>query len=95
METIQPKMSGHFLTEDDKRSITELLDKTRGLDQRMMTLPTTSTIVNVFPGDLRDWFAGQAMAGLCANSDLYSGEATAGLAYLLADAMIAVKEAKK
>lgn len=90
METTQPTMIGHFLTEDDKRSIEELLDKSKG---PMMTLPTSSTIVNVFPGDLRDWFAGQAMSGILSGSESeYGGYSTCDLlakvSYQTADAML-------
>lgn len=99
METTQPTMIGHFLTEDDKRSIKEFLDKSKG---PMTTLPTASTIVNVFPGDLRDWFAGQASAGLLANrhyfghfSDAIPWNRIASEIYELADAMLAARETKK
>lgn len=42
---------------------------------------------------LRDWFAGQALAGLCANPDWTSAEVrdAASEAYDYADAMLAVR----
>lgn len=48
------------------------------------------------PGmSLRDWFAGQALAGLCADSNL-GGKAAlfAGFSYELADAMLAARNRK-
>jgi hypothetical protein len=52
---------------------------------------------NVQPGwngmTLRDWFAGQALAGLCANPSINMGShATAEAAYLSADAMFIARE---
>lgn len=44
---------------------------------------------------LRDWFAGQALAGLAGISDGYDdhkGQSVAGIAYRLADAMLAARE---
>ena len=42
---------------------------------------------------LRDWFAGQALAGLCANPSINMGShATAEAAYLSADAMFIARE---
>lgn len=79
---------------DAKREMIKLMEES-GLDRRMMTLPTTSTIVNVFSGDLRDWFAGQALAGLCADPDVSSAAKTAELAYVISDAMLAARGAKK
>lgn len=46
--------------------------------------------------DLRDWFAGQALAGLCAYSGSCEGKflpnEIAGRSYEIADAMIAARE---
>ncbi len=49
------------------------------------------------PGmSLRDWFAGQALAGLLADSAFNDSPARFGLAaYALADAMLAARAAKK
>jgi hypothetical protein len=56
------------------------------------------------PNDLRDWFAGQALTGLLAQSAIKTGEGTgtirtetmaaktAALAYVLADAMIKARD---
>ena len=46
---------------------------------------------------LRDWFAGQALAGICAVSGIDFGgpEGTAKLAYRLADAMLAERAKTK
>lgn len=45
---------------------------------------------------LRDWFAGQALQGLCAQSQIHAmshrSEDTASKAYRLADAMLAQRE---
>lgn len=48
---------------------------------------------------LRDWFAGQALAGLLANSEItehpsYSRDGAVGEAFHIADAMLAAREAK-
>ena len=47
---------------------------------------------------LRDWFAGQALAGFCANSDPQLSNATASAiakwAYEIADAMLAARKEK-
>jgi hypothetical protein len=45
---------------------------------------------------LRDWFAGQALAGMCADPDMGSNtaDAIAGSAYSLADAMLKAREVK-
>ena len=44
--------------------------------------------------DLRDWFAGQALAGFMANSKCeYSDPGAAKAAYALADAMLAARAA--
>ena len=43
-----------------------------------------------FPGDLRDWFAGQALSAIVTGSKV-NDEKTARFAYDLADAMIAEK----
>jgi len=46
---------------------------------------------------LRDWFAGQALAGICAHSDTW-GQGNLGIvdqAYRMADAMIARRAAPK
>ncbi len=40
---------------------------------------------------LRDWFAGQALAGLANEESIQSHSVTAQLAYQLADAMLAAK----
>lgn len=60
--------------------------------------------VNPFPGDLRDYFAGQALAGTCANPDLmqtYTSDHVLGESffprlatkmYELAEAMLAERE---
>ena len=42
---------------------------------------------------LRDWFAGQALAGIAAN-DNYSEKQTAGLCYQIADFMLLARESK-
>ena len=45
-----------------------------------------------FPGTLRDWFAGQALGGSCADPNVDEGTSAPGLAdwcYQLADAMLA------
>lgn len=49
---------------------------------------------------LRDWFAGQALMGICANGDLRIGndpdkvgKAFAGVAYELADLMLLARDA--
>jgi hypothetical protein len=41
---------------------------------------------------LRDWFAGQALAGLCANGEVASADVFAMAAYKMADAMLAARE---
>jgi hypothetical protein len=43
---------------------------------------------------LRDWFAGQVLAGLCADPDMGSNtaDAIAGSAYSLADEMLKARE---
>lgn len=69
-----------------------------GLDR--ITLPTTSTIVNVFPGDLRDWFAGMAMLGILSGTESEHGgysasDLLAKVSYQTADAMLAARGAKK
>lgn len=58
------------------------------------TIPHGCTVANVFPGDLRDWFAGQALAGLMSNGITYKILAPE-VAYQIADAMLAEREAKK
>ncbi len=46
--------------------------------------------VDYFPGmTLRDWFAGQALSGLASSGEWDSHADIAGLAYGLADAMLA------
>ncbi len=58
-----------------------------------------------FPNDpqgmsLRDWFAGQALAGICSLSDemgnaQWTWQAAATSAYSMADAMLATRERKE
>lgn len=49
--------------------------------------------VAVQPGmSLRDWFAGQALAGLLANRIKDTPEKWAAVSYVLADAMLAARE---
>ena len=43
---------------------------------------------------LRDWFAGQALAGMLANDSNQSAEGDARVAYLIADAMLAARKGK-
>lgn len=43
---------------------------------------------------LRDWFAGQALAGFATTSGHFDPKKFAQTAYLLADAMLAAREAK-
>lgn len=43
---------------------------------------------------LRDWFAGQALAGLCNGAHGYGAENTAAEAYSVADAMLAARKEK-
>lgn len=46
-----------------------------------------------FPGDLRDWFAGQALAGLLTNEGYLDNHVDrAEFAYTQADAMLAARE---
>jgi len=40
---------------------------------------------------LRDYFAGQALAGICADPNMPTVEKTAELAYRMADAMLAAR----
>ncbi len=47
------------------------------------------------PGmSLRDWFAGQALVGICIGEGSSSWEQDAKNAYVVADAMLAVRDAK-
>lgn len=41
---------------------------------------------------LRDWFAGQAIAGLMANDEDYADATAAVVAYKIADAMLAARK---
>ena len=43
---------------------------------------------------LRDWFAGQALAGLTADPDMPTFHKCAEIAYACADAMLAAREVK-
>jgi hypothetical protein len=43
---------------------------------------------------LRDWFAGQALAGLTADPDMPGAARCAALAYAYADAMLRAREVK-
>ena len=79
-------------TEDEKRAIMEALKKNKG---KLTTLPDGGKAVNFFPGDLRDWFAGMAMAGMMGNPSyfgVYSGsipwDDLSKEIYQLADAML-------
>jgi hypothetical protein len=52
-------------------------------------------VCSKFPGELRDWFAGQAMAGIAAELNWFDHtgwDAAANCAYSIADAMIARRE---
>lgn len=50
----------------------------------------------IFDGmSLRDWFAGQALSGICANSEAWQGlshDSMISLAWLHADAMLKARE---
>lgn len=79
-------------TEDEKRDIMEAMDKSKG---PMVALPSGCTVTSVFPGDLRDWFAGMAMSGMMSNRSyfgVYSGaipfDDLSKEFYQLADAML-------
>ena len=52
-------------------------------------------VVNSKGLSLRDWFAGQALAGICSQSPLPDTETEAAkIAYLAADAMLAARKEK-
>ena len=51
--------------------------------------------VSAAPIDLRDWFAGQALAGLTSIAETRIVENVANEAYFLADAMLAERERKR
>ena len=54
-------------------------------------LATTSETIDYHGMSLRDWFAGQALAGLCAHTETggHTPKRQAELAYECADAMLA------
>jgi hypothetical protein len=67
--------------------------------------PAFPSTIQYFPDDknaneeqgmtLRDWFAGQALAGLLRDGiDIYGIDATANDAYKMADAMLRAREVK-
>lgn len=58
---------------------------------------TTSTPIHGFPGDLRDWFAGMALSDAMSDStlDAKGCERIAGMAYRMADAMMAQRNKEK
>lgn len=77
-------------TDDEKRAIKEALKNNKG---KLTTLPAGSTVVNVFPGDLRDWFAGMAMLGILSGTESEHGgysasDLLAKVSYQTADAML-------
>lgn len=69
-------------TEDEKRAIMEALKKNKG---KLTTLPDGGKAVNFFPSDLRDWFAGMAMAGMIRDG---WGSSIGEDAYQIADTML-------
>lgn len=61
-----------------------------------VTYSPHSGVVNGFTGmTLRDWFAGQALAGLMANLHCAGNEASVLKAYKIADAMLLERTIKR
>lgn len=84
-----PEEATKNATLDAKRAMIKAMEEA---ERTTMTLPTGSTVANFFPGNLRDWFAGQTMRELIRSWPDWSADKIANKSIRIADAMLAARE---